>query len=78
MKIVVALQLLFVSLLAGSPVVRNDLTCQICLDIVTDLGGYTLRNLYNADDIFSTDNFITSETTEEEILAFFNQICEVN
>ena len=25
-----------------------------------------------------SDNFITSDTTEEEILAFFNQICEVN
>ena len=25
-----------------------------------------------------SDNFITSDTTEEEILAFFNQICEVS
>merc|ERR1712025_118504 len=38
---------------------RNQLTCEICIDIITDI-----------------DNFITSETTEEEILAFFNQICE--
>merc|ERR1712154_435979 len=38
---------------------RNELTCKICIDIVTDI-----------------DNFITSDTTEEEILAFFNQICE--
>merc|ERR1712228_489432 len=38
---------------------KNELTCDICIDIITDI-----------------DNFITSDTTEEEILAFFNQICE--
>jgi len=38
---------------------RNELTCDICVDIVTDI-----------------DEFITSETTEQEILDFFNQICQ--
>ena len=32
---------------------RNDLSCSICLDIITDL-----------------DNFITSDTTEDQIVAF--------
>merc|ERR1712189_3413 len=38
---------------------KNDLTCSICVDIVTDL-----------------DNFITSDTTEQEIVHFVEQICE--
>merc|ERR1712079_809956 len=36
---------------------RNDLTCSICLDIITDL-----------------DNFITSDTTEDQIVAFAKEI----
>ena len=43
-----------------APSRASEITCQICVDIVTDI-----------------DNFITSETTEDDILAFFNQICEV-
>merc|ERR1711970_1500025 len=42
-----------------APSRASAITCQICVDIVTDI-----------------DNFITSETTEDDILAFFNQICE--
>merc|ERR1712012_216719 len=37
---------------------KNDLTCSICLDIITDL-----------------DNFITSDTTEDQIVAFAKEIC---
>jgi len=38
--------------------IHNDLTCTICVDIVTDI-----------------DEFITDDTTEQQILDFFNQIC---
>merc|ERR1712038_780244 len=37
---------------------KNDLTCSICVDVVTDL-----------------DNFITSDTTEQQIVEFVEQIC---
>merc|ERR1711862_815378 len=37
---------------------KNDLTCSICVDVVTDL-----------------DNFITSDTTEQQIVDFVEQIC---
>merc|ERR1711972_1201141 len=37
---------------------KNDLTCSIWLDIITDL-----------------DNFITSDTTEDQIVAFAKEIC---
>jgi len=38
---------------------RNELTCEICVDIITDI-----------------DEFITDQTTEDQILDFFNQICK--
>merc|ERR1711971_1245612 len=37
---------------------RNELTCSICIDIITDL-----------------DNFITSDTTEDQIVQFFKELC---
>merc|ERR1712123_259922 len=37
---------------------KNDLTCSICVDVVTDI-----------------DNFITSETTEQQIVEFVEEIC---
>merc|ERR1739838_1257924 len=37
---------------------KNDLTCSICVDVVTDI-----------------DNFITSDTTEQQIVEFVEQIC---
>merc|ERR1712179_289386 len=37
---------------------KNDLTCSICVDVVTDI-----------------DNFITSDTTEQEIVDFVKEIC---
>merc|ERR1712098_412987 len=40
------------------PITRNELTCSICMDIMTDL-----------------DEFITSDTTEQEIVDFVKQIC---
>ena len=36
---------------------RNELTCDICVDVMTDL-----------------DEFITSDTTEEEIVNFVKQV----
>ena len=36
---------------------KNDLTCTICVDIVTDI-----------------DNFITSETTEQQIVEFVEEV----
>ena len=36
---------------------KNDLTCSICIDVVTDL-----------------DNFITSDTTEQQIVEFVEQV----
>jgi len=59
MKLLLQTIVLFATLGINLAKPRNELTCEICMDIVTDI-----------------DNFITSETTEEEILAFFNQICE--
>merc|ERR1712226_1539534 len=49
---------LFASTFAFVPKSRNNLTCSICLDIITDL-----------------DNFITSDTTEDQIVAFAKEIC---
>merc|ERR1712001_577182 len=46
------------STFAFVPKSRNNLTCSICLDIITDL-----------------DNFITSDTTEDQIVAFAKEIC---
>merc|ERR1712172_3534 len=40
------------------PKSRNELTCSICIDIITDL-----------------DNFITSDTTEDQIVQFFKELC---
>merc|ERR1712236_86247 len=37
---------------------KNDLTCTICVDVVTDL-----------------DNWITSDTTEQQIVDFVKEIC---
>ena len=36
---------------------KNDLTCSICVDVVTDI-----------------DNFITSDTTEQEIVDFVKEV----
>merc|ERR1712045_563446 len=41
------------------PQTRNELTCNICMDIMTDL-----------------DNFITSETTEQQIVDQIKEICK--
>merc|ERR1712154_581801 len=54
---IVACLLLAVSA-KGLPEPRNELTCSICVDIMTDL-----------------DNFITSDSTEQEIIDFVKQIC---
>merc|ERR1711974_360070 len=56
MKVLILLASL---VLAASALVqpRNELTCSICMDIMTDL-----------------DDFITSDTTEQEIVDFIKQI----
>lgn len=46
---------------SATPQPRNELTCQICMDIMTDL-----------------DNFITSESTEQEIIDFVKQVKQFN
>merc|ERR1712098_713166 len=48
--------LVAVGLAAAAP--RNELTCSLCTDIITDI-----------------DEFLTSETTENEIIAFVEQLC---
>merc|ERR1719483_672410 len=53
MKLLISSIVLLATLASNLAAPRNELTCEICIDI-----------------------FITSETTEDEILAFFNQICE--
>jgi len=40
------------------PQLTNQLTCNICVDVITDI-----------------DNFITDTTTEDQIIAFFKEIC---
>merc|ERR1712209_51316 len=40
------------------PQTKNELTCSICMDIMTDL-----------------DEFITSDTTEQQIVDFVKEIC---
>merc|ERR1719334_2600633 len=47
-----------VALSMASPSPKNDLTCSICVDVITDL-----------------DNWLTADTTMEEIKAFTHQIC---
>merc|ERR1712158_227588 len=37
---------------------KNELTCSICIDVITDL-----------------DNFITSDTTEQQIVDFAKELC---
>merc|ERR1712158_258771 len=42
----------------AAPKASNQLTCNICVDVITDI-----------------DNFITDTTTEDQIIAFFKEIC---
>eukprot|EP00092_Neocalanus_flemingeri_P074826 GFUD01092590.1.p2 GENE.GFUD01092590.1~~GFUD01092590.1.p2 ORF type:complete len:116 (-),score=41.96 GFUD01092590.1:33-344(-) len=56
MKAVLALLSCLVASTVSAP--KNDLTCSICVDVVTDI-----------------DNFLTSDTTEQEIVEFVEQIC---
>merc|ERR1711971_989641 len=48
----------FVASTFAAPKTTNDLTCNICVDIITDI-----------------DEFITDTTTEDQIVAFFKEIC---
>jgi len=51
---------LIINLSSGDSVKSgNELSCDICVDIITDIA-----------------EFLTSKPTEDEILNFFNQICE--
>ena len=53
MKVALFLLSALVASSLAVPKSRNELTCSICIDIITDL-----------------DNFITSDTTEDQIVAF--------
>jgi hypothetical protein len=55
-----ALVLLSALVAVGLAAPRNELTCTICIDVVTDL-----------------DNFITSETTEQQIVDFAKEWCHI-
>ena len=68
---------LIINLSSGDSVKSgNELTCDICVDIITDIGK---DNLYKINQMNqSVAEFLTSKPTEDEILNFFNQICEVN
>merc|ERR1712119_37772 len=39
---------------------KNELTCSICIDLITDL-----------------DNFITDDTTEQQIVDFAKELCHL-
>ena len=65
---------------------RNVLTCAICKEIITEIGKQgiatlSLCNLYNrfmhAFINTLSDEWITSDKTEQDIIDFFNQICLV-
>merc|ERR1711953_375381 len=57
MKVLVILAAVILAV-SAIPQTKNELTCSICVDIMTDL-----------------DEFITSDTTEQEIVAFVKQLC---
>nr|ALS04661.1 putative proactivator polypeptide [Pseudodiaptomus poplesia] len=52
------LSCLFAAAVANNSDARNELTCEICVDIVTDI-----------------DNWITSDSTEDEIVHNVEQLC---
>merc|ERR1712008_29850 len=53
-----ALFLLSALVAAAFAAPKNELTCSICIDVITDL-----------------DNFITSDTTEQQIVDFAKELC---
>merc|ERR1712141_41663 len=57
MKVLVILAAVILAV-SAIPQTKNELTCSICVDIMTDL-----------------DEFITSDTTEQEIVDFVKQLC---
>ena len=68
---------LIINLSSGDSVKSgNELTCDICVDIITDIGGDNLNKTNEIKQFVA--EFLTSKPTEDEILNFFNQICEVN
>ena len=58
MKSVLGLLICLLSSSFSHTQVKNDLTCPICIDVVTDI-----------------DEFITEETTVNDILEFAKQLC---
>eukprot|EP00092_Neocalanus_flemingeri_P017947 GFUD01019420.1.p2 GENE.GFUD01019420.1~~GFUD01019420.1.p2 ORF type:complete len:126 (+),score=36.57 GFUD01019420.1:48-425(+) len=58
MKCVLSLLLCLFATSLSHPGVKNDLTCPICIDVVTDI-----------------DNYLTADTTKQEILFYAKQLC---
>ena len=64
---------------------KNALTCDVCKALMTGIGEYPHIHLMKASKInfceldikYVLDSWITSDKTEQEIIDFFNQICEV-
>ena len=57
MKLFLGLLFCLLTTTLSHPLVKNDLTCPICIDVVTDI-----------------DEFLTEETTVEEIMEFAKQV----
>ena len=57
---------------------KNALTCDVCKALMTGIGEYFKFKSSSSICFCILDNWITSDKTEQEIIDFFNQICEVN
>ena len=75
MKLFILVAFSLLSCVFGGETPRNELTCNICVDIITDIGEHDGLLIFDNDIIL--DEFITDETTEQQIMDFFNQICLV-
>ena len=62
---------------------KNALTCDVCKALMTGIGEFSNKSSYIYCELMYVilicilDNWITSDKTEQEIIDFFNQICEV-
>ena len=65
---------------------KNALTCDVCKALMTGIGEFSNKSSCIFSELMFVihiilvcilDNWITSDKTEQEIIDFFNQICEV-